>query len=464
VIDKLTKFTGEHHEPLTPGQFTQLTGRAGRRGIDERGHAIVPWSPFTSFEQVAALAGSRSFRLRSAFRPTYNMAVNLLSRLDAESARQLLARSFAQYQADSNVSRIELRLARERQRLTALKAEVAEGHGNGAVGDDNEDPEVIADAVSRLRPGDVVTGESGERLAVLGVSWRRGGRARVRLLDTQSNDVRWELAELRNAPNPIGRIDLPIPMAPDQPRFRSEAALVLRRVQLTASPGKPKRRTRRGLDPVERLRRATAEVQTLERKARSDESSIARRFDSVAAVLRERGHLDGWNVTPSGQLVARIYHESDLLVAETIASGLFDDLDPPTLASVVSVFTFEHRSPTPPPPVWFPSKLGRVRFEAIDRLAADLRRVERHHGVVESRGPEAGFATAAYAWAAGQDLSTLLDEELSAGDFVRNVKQLVDLLRQVASAAPRRDTRSSAASAADALHRGVVALSGAVGE
>ena len=100
VIDRLSKFTGDHHELLTPGQFTQLTGRAGRRGIDERGHALVPWSPFTQFDQVASLAGSNAFRLKSAFRPTYNMATNLLERHEPEAARALLARSLAQYQAD----------------------------------------------------------------------------------------------------------------------------------------------------------------------------------------------------------------------------------------------------------------------------------------------------------------------------------------------------------------------------
>ncbi len=86
MIEKLSKFTGEHHEFLTPGEYTQLTGRAGRRGIDDLGHAVVLWSPFVPFDQVAGLAGSRTFRLTSAFRPTYNMAANLVRSYSSEEA------------------------------------------------------------------------------------------------------------------------------------------------------------------------------------------------------------------------------------------------------------------------------------------------------------------------------------------------------------------------------------------
>ena len=109
VIEKLTKFTGEHHESLTAGEYTQLTGRAGRRGIDEEGHAIVLWSPFVAFEQVAALASSRTFHLRSVFRPTYNMAANLVGTYSSEEAHHLLNLSFAQYQSDRDVVRLEAR-------------------------------------------------------------------------------------------------------------------------------------------------------------------------------------------------------------------------------------------------------------------------------------------------------------------------------------------------------------------
>ena len=130
VIEKLTKFTGDRHETLSAGQYTQLTGRAGRRGIDEHGAAVVLWSPFVTFEQVAELALSKSFHLRSAFRPTFNMAANLVRTYDATTARQLLTLSFAQFQADRDVVRLERRLQRQRERLLELIDEATSPYGD----------------------------------------------------------------------------------------------------------------------------------------------------------------------------------------------------------------------------------------------------------------------------------------------------------------------------------------------
>ncbi len=117
VIEKLSKFTGEHHEFLTPGEYTQLTGRAGRRGIDEVGYAIVCWSPFVPFDQVAGLASRRTYALTSSFRPTYNMAANLVARYPADVAHHLLNLSFAQYRADRDVVAMERQLERNRELL-----------------------------------------------------------------------------------------------------------------------------------------------------------------------------------------------------------------------------------------------------------------------------------------------------------------------------------------------------------
>ncbi|MGV9793978.1 DEAD/DEAH box helicase [Gordonia sp. NPDC003422] len=103
VLERLVKYNGESHVDLTPGEFTQLTGRAGRRGIDVEGHAVVVWTPEVAPEEVAGLAGARTFPLRSSFAPEYNMAVNLIGRLGMAGSRELLNRSFAQFQADRSV-------------------------------------------------------------------------------------------------------------------------------------------------------------------------------------------------------------------------------------------------------------------------------------------------------------------------------------------------------------------------
>ena len=121
VLERLVKFNGEAHVDLTPGEYTQLTGRAGRRGIDIEGHAVVVWSPEVDPRHVAGLASTRTYPLRSSFRPSYNMAVNLVGTVGAEPRpRRCWSRSFAQFQADRSV----VGLARQVQRNEETIADV----------------------------------------------------------------------------------------------------------------------------------------------------------------------------------------------------------------------------------------------------------------------------------------------------------------------------------------------------
>ena len=298
VIDKPVKYDGQRTAPLSAAQYTQFTGRAGRRGIDEAGWAVALWSPDCTFGEMAEMASSRSFELRSAFRPTYNMVAGLLGRMPAGAARDLIGRSFAQYQAET--------------------------------------------------------------------------------------------------------ASLPV--------------------------------------------------------------DLAGRFDAVAAVLRERGHLDGWTLTDSGSLVSQIFHEADLAVAEALSGGLLDGLSPPELASVLSAFTYEHRSPGPRPEVWIPSGTAYRRLRRIGTAIDGLHRTEKSFGLDPIRSLELGFGPVAHRWAAGESFEAVQDEGFSAGDFVRNVKQLVDLARRIAAVAPDPGTSATARHTVSALNRGVVALSGTVYE
>ena len=227
----------------------------------------MPWSPFTQFDQVASLASSRAFRLRSSFRPTYNMAANLLQRHEPAAAGALLARSFAQYQTEIEVSHIEDRLDRERRRVADLRESLDDELATLGFDDRNAEPissepadaEAIADAVARLRPGDIITDSDGDRLVVLGVSWRRGGRARMRLVTSGGHDLRWELADLDAPPHTVGRVELPEPMTPERAAYRAEVATRLRRARARGGARRERRR-QRGDDPRIRLRRAEAEV------------------------------------------------------------------------------------------------------------------------------------------------------------------------------------------------------------
>ena len=492
VIDKLTKFTGEHHAMLTPGEYTQLTGRAGRRGIDELGQAIVLWNPFTSFDQVANLAASRWFHLNSAFRPTYNMAANLVRAYSSEQAHHLLNLSFAQFQADGDVVRLETRLARRQAQLVALTEQAASPFGDiddyrarlreadkppthAAVRDDPIDI-----AIMRLRPGDVIyirKGKYAGRAAVISTANRKGG-TRVTVVTTRHDLLMLSGSDFDDQPTALGRIDMPADFAPHRNDYQREVASRLTKAKLTAQP------TRRrmpvasldGYHPVEddpdlkrRLKaaaqaeRIAREVEEIRTRVKGRSQSIARDFDRVLGILAAWGYVDGWALTDAGQMLARTFHECDLLIVESVRQGLLDDLDPATLAGLVSVFVYEHRSSEEPPLAWFPNGAVRKRWLQIASLSADLREIEEEDGLIVHRAPDPTFLAIAFAWAAGEGFAEVVEaEELSGGDFVRTIKQLIDLLRQLAIVAPVRATRQCAEQAAEALFRGVVASSSAV--
>jgi ATP-dependent RNA helicase HelY len=201
----------------------------------------------------------------------------------------------------------------------------------------------------------------------------------------------------------------------------------------------------------------------LERQVKGRSASLARQFDTVLQLLESLGYLDGWSLTPKGERLARIYHEADLLIAECLDAGVFDVTDAPTLAGLTSVFTYETRGPGEEVAPWFPSAEAKARWGEVESLHAGLRDAEESARLATTRAPDPGFVGLAHAWAAGEDLGDVLeDEELSGGDFVRNVKQLLDLLRQLADVAPNPATASAAQRAADDLYRGVVAASSSV--
>ncbi len=485
VLEKLTKWTGEHHEALTPAQYTQLTGRAGRRGIDSHGQAVVLWSPFVRFEQVAGLAASRDFVLTSAFRPTYNMAANLVRRYDQARARQLLNLSFAQFRTDADVVRVEQSLERldDRRRQIAGRIEKEFGPIEQLVAAiatpamQEADSQDIAFALSRIRPGEILDLDGPglpTPVVALSVAYRKGRRIKVVVVDDSADTHEVTVEKLRSPPVAIGVVDLPEPYLPHSVSFIFETSrLLIKASRLPLS-------ARRSLEPsgslssvadvppaarkqLRRLEKLDVEISALQTAMAKRTDSLATQFDRVIGLLEERGHLDGWSLTDSGARLARLYHESDLLLVEALEQGLFDGLESAEVAALASTFAFEDRRSGPEVQVWFPTAELRRRFGSLTKLHRDLSRRERDAKLPQSRQPDAGFMAVAHGWEVGGDLHDVLGpEEITAGDFVRTAKILIDLLRQIAQLAPVPRTRKAAAAAAEGIFRDLVAASSIV--
>ena len=337
-------------------------------------------------------------------------------------------------------------------------------------------------ALARLTPGDVID-VAGRRLAVLSFAQRRGG-GRLKAIDAKGDQVTLGVDDLAEVPARLHRLDVPRPYVPGDRAFQRRVADELRAATpAVAGPAGEGRAGRERPSPVTehpvhacpdrerhvrahaQAERARRELADMRREVRSRTESLARRFDRVLRLLEAWGYLDGWALTDRGEVLARTYHEADLLVAEAMTTGLLDGLDPAALAGLVSCFTYEHRGPGTPAPPWFPSRQVRARWGELERLAGELRADEEAAGLPLTRPPDPGFVALAHAWAAGEPLGEVLDDEdLSGGDFVRNVKTLIDLVRQVGDVAPDPATARTARQAAEALHRGVVSVSSTLDE
>src|SRR6266699_6462805 len=552
VIEKLDKWNGETHANLTAGEYTQLTGRAGRRGIDVEGHAVVLWQPGMDPGAVAGLASTRTYPLNSSFRPSYNMAVNLTGWAGRARAATLLESSFAQFQADRGVVGLTRQVRKNRQAMDELAASMScekgdfaeyaqlrrsltEREGDLSRARASSRRAEAARSLAQLRPGDIIRVPGGRRagLAVVlqpGLHPARGGNGNGRPADRPGRDSgghdrpgegrpdaartvgngrgqpeftgpgplvltegrqvkRLAVADFPVPAEVIDKIRIPGSFSPRSPQHRKDLAATMRnrlasRPAGTSAARRPvraadweqtapeaagdiadlRRRLRRHLCHdcpdrenharyAERYMRLARETEALERRVAGRSHVIARTFDRVCRVLERLGYLTGDTVTPDGQRLGRLYAELDLLAAECLRRGLWDDLSPAELAACVSALSFESRQADDVQPPRLPK--GRVpeALAATVRTWGELDQLEKDNELSFLREPDLGFAWAAYRWARGTRLENVLDEspDLTPGDFVRSVKQLIDLLDQIASAAlrPPADAPAAGAPAAD---------------
>jgi ATP-dependent RNA helicase HelY len=406
VLEKLEKFNGEARVPITPGEYTQLTGRAGRRGIDVEGHSVIQWQDGLDPQAVASLASRRSYPLNSSFRPTYNMAVNLIDQFGRQRTREILESSFAQFQADRAVVDLA-RKVRQQEESLAGYAEAMSCH----LGDFTE--------YSALR----------RQLSDLE---RQGQR-----IDTQSRGER-------------------------DKRQRELTAL---RKRLKAHPCNGCTDREKHARWAERWWRLKRETDALSQQIRSRTGAVAKVFDRVTEILVTCGYLDQdengrTRLTVHGRTLKRIYGERDLLMAECLRRNAWSQLDAPSLAAMACALVYEpRRDEGNASERYLPKGAFRPALEKTNEIWSRLDDLERQNRLPGSEPVATGLSLAMHSWARGGSLNKVLeDADMAAGDFVRWTKQTIDLLDQLSLVADGPVGRT-ARQALDAIRRGIVAYS-----
>jgi ATP-dependent RNA helicase HelY len=407
VLEKLEKFNGEARVSITAGEYTQLTGRAGRRGIDVEGHSVIQWREGLDPQEVASLASRRTYPLNSSFRPTYNMAVNLIDQFGRPRTREILESSFAQFQADRAVVDLARKVRQQEESLAGYEKSMT-----CHLGDFKEYARIRRELTDLERAG--------------------AGRSA-----TQSRGER-------------------------EKRQRRIESL---RKQLRSHPVHGCKDREAHARWAERWFSLKKETDRLTQQIQTRTNVIAKVFDRVTDVLLGLGYLatddDGATaLTQHGHTLKRIYGERDLLVAECIRRQVWHDLDPASLAAIACALIYEpRRDESEAAERFLPRGAFRVALDKTQTLWAQIDDIEREHKLPGSDPVATGLSTAMHKWARGGTLDDVLNEaDMAAGDFVRWSKQTIDLLDQLQGTSDAR-LSTTARSAIDAVRRGIVAYS-----
>lgn len=401
VLEKLQKFNGEQRVPITSGEYTQLTGRAGRRGIDTEGHSVVLWEDGMVPDFVASLASRRSYPLYSSFKPSYNMTVNLLDQFGRQRSEEILESSFAQFQADRSV----VEMAR-----TVHSQE---------------------DSLNKY----------------------------LEAMECDLGDFR-EYSALRRELSDLEKMRTPNP---------SKAELATRQKKLNKTRNRLKAHPCHSCPDREAHARWGERYQQLKRKSdnlkqqiRTKTGALVKTFARIIDSLLELEYLEEHEgdlvLTDRGAVLKHIYSERDLLVAECLRHGIWEGLDAPGLAAIMSCIVYEPRGEASYSPRLPKQGFSEV-YEQTVQLWHELEQLAQFHRLPTTDTPSAEFALPSNRWAKGHSLDQILyDAELSAGDFVRWMKQLIDLLDQI-SKIVSTEHKAKYTAARDSVFRGIVAYS-----
>lgn len=413
VLERLDKFNGEGRVQITAGEYTQLTGRAGRRGIDNEGHAVILWSGNLEPSMVAGLASKRTYPLMSSFRPTFNMAVNLIHAFSRQRSREVLESSFAQFQADRSVVHLARTIREKEVSLSGYKLAM-ECH----LGD--------FETFARLRR------EISETEKLLSSTRNRTDRGKEIKQSSGRFKLEKDLNELKSS---IKRH--PCNRCPDR---ESHA--------------------RWG----ERYWKLNREIEATVQAIASRTNQVSKTFDRICNVLVERSYATvdtsgELAVTPLGRSLGKIYGERDLLLAELIRHKTWNQCDPATIAALVSSLVYESRRDEATEFPRVPKGMFSQVFEDTEILVDDLNETLKSHKLKLQEDLDPSISYVIHRWCNGSTLSSVLyDGDLLVGDFIRLAKQIIDVLEQISNVSDEVLANKTFQSI-DLVKRGIVAFS-----
>lgn len=380
VISSTSKRTDSGHRMLTANEFLQMSGRAGRRGMDKVGYVTVVGTPFQTPEEVAELVLSDSNPLESKFSPSYSMVLNLLQRFNLEESKELILKSFGYYSSDYRLKPILFQLEQY----------------------DKEIEERSFICPNKLSDDKML---EYDKLRFLYVQNRQ----------TYKKIVKQEKSKHR-------------PLSPEVVEFGKRNKEELHKLQTFACD--TCKLYKKHSKNLEVLKRIDSKKKKLLKEIEKQKDIYWNKFIAHRAVLKEYGYIQNDYPTEKGKTTSQIRSENELYLAEIIFSGVLENLTPSQLAGVICALTTEElRIEIPYIPF---SEPVRKTLNQIRNIKRKLEKVQSKYDIEAPLYINPYFSSLIELWVEGAEWGTVSEQiEIGEGDIVRAFKRVVDVLRQL---------------------------------
>lgn len=381
VISSISKRTDSGHRTLTPSEFLQMSGRAGRRGMDEIGYVTVVGTSFQTPEEVAELVLSDANPLESRFAPSYSMVLNLLQRFSLEESKELILKSFGYFSANS--------------RLTPLLK----------VQDENQK---VIDNLSEFVCHYKLTNQD--------------------LLDY--NKIREVYVENRRIFKTIQKQERSKnrPLSPEAADFGRKTRNMLEKMHAYKCDNC--KLFKKHMKEIEILERYTIKKNKLAKDIEREKDIFWNNFLSHRQVLIDFGYLKEDYPTEKGVMASQIRAENELFISEIILSNVLENLTPAELAGVVCAITTEDLRAEVYPQIPI-SQAVRKTLNQIKNIKRNIEKNQNDNNIETPMYINSYYSALIEMWVNGAEWETIAEQvEMGEGDIVRIFKRTVDVLRQ----------------------------------